>query len=145
MKKLSEYSVNYPVTIIMMVLAILLLGYISFDKLGMDIFPDLNNPRIFIELQAGEKPPEEMESKFVEDIESILKSTPKEKSMLLFSATMPRSILNIAKRYMREYDFIEVEKSDVLSEPLRWPGSCQRGVNEGGQVRRCSFVSASNL
>jgi len=71
MKKLSEYSVNYPVTIIMMVLAILLLGYISFDKLGMDIFPDLNNPRIFIELQAGEKPPEEMESKFVEDIESV--------------------------------------------------------------------------
>ena len=71
MRKLSEYSVNYPVTIIMMVLAILLLGYISFDKLGMDIFPDLNNPRIFIELQAGEKPPQEMESKFVEDIESI--------------------------------------------------------------------------
>jgi hydrophobic/amphiphilic exporter-1 (mainly G- bacteria), HAE1 family len=71
MKKLSEYSVNYPVTILMMVLAILLLGYISFDKLGMDIFPDLNNPRIFIELQAGELPPEEMESKFVQDIESV--------------------------------------------------------------------------
>jgi len=50
---------------------------------------------------------------FVEDIEDILQSTPKDKKMLLFSATMPRQILNIAKKYMREYDFIEVEKKDL--------------------------------
>lgn len=71
MRKLSEYSVNYPVTIFMIVLAILLLGYISFDKLGMDIFPDLNSPRIFIEIRSGEKPPEEMERQFVQNLESI--------------------------------------------------------------------------
>jgi HAE1 family hydrophobic/amphiphilic exporter-1 len=50
MKKLTEFSVRYPVTILMFVLAILLLGYISFRKLGIDLFPDLNNPRIFVEL-----------------------------------------------------------------------------------------------
>jgi len=71
MKKLSEFSVNYPITILMMVLAIILLGYISFEELGMDLLPDLNNPRIFIELQAGERPPEEMENLFVESIEAI--------------------------------------------------------------------------
>lgn len=47
---------------------------------------------------------------FIEDIEFILKSTPKEKKMLFFSATMPAPIMNIAKKYMREYEMVSVEK-----------------------------------
>jgi HAE1 family hydrophobic/amphiphilic exporter-1 len=71
MKKLTEFSVNYPVTILMFVLGVILLGYISYDKLGVDLFPDLNSPRIFVEIQSGERPPEEMEKQFVEDIEAL--------------------------------------------------------------------------
>jgi HAE1 family hydrophobic/amphiphilic exporter-1 len=70
-KKLTQFSVNYPVTILMVVLAVILLGYISFDKLGMDLFPDLKSPRIFIEITSGERPPEEMEKQFVENIEAL--------------------------------------------------------------------------
>jgi len=55
----------------MIILAILLLGYISFGKLGIDLFPDLNNPRLFIELQSGERPPEEMEEQFVDNVEAL--------------------------------------------------------------------------
>ena len=71
MKKLTQFSVTYPVTILMFVLAIMLLGYISFEKLGIDLFPDLNNPKIFVEIKAGERPPEEIEKQFVESIESL--------------------------------------------------------------------------
>jgi HAE1 family hydrophobic/amphiphilic exporter-1 len=71
MKAFSQFSVNYPITIIMGVLAIFLLGYISFTNLGVDLFPDLNNPRIFVEIEAGERPPEEMEERFVENIEAL--------------------------------------------------------------------------
>ncbi|HAX95008.1 MAG TPA: AcrB/AcrD/AcrF family protein [Prolixibacteraceae bacterium] len=71
MKKLTQFSVNYPVSILMVVLAVVLLGYISFDKLGMDLFPDLKSPRIFIEITSGERPPEEMEKQFVENIEAL--------------------------------------------------------------------------
>ncbi len=71
MKSLSAFSVKYPITILMIVLSILLLGYISFEKLGMDLFPNLNNPKIFIGIKAGERPPEEMEKQFVESIEAI--------------------------------------------------------------------------
>jgi hydrophobic/amphiphilic exporter-1 (mainly G- bacteria), HAE1 family len=70
-KKLTQFSVNYPVTILMVVLGVVLLGYISFDKLGMDLFPDLKSPRIFVEIQSGERPPEEMEKQFVENIEAL--------------------------------------------------------------------------
>ncbi len=71
MKKLTQFSVNYPVTILMVVLGVILLGYISFDKLGVDLFPDLNSPRIFVEVKSGERPPEEMEKQFVEGIEAL--------------------------------------------------------------------------
>lgn len=71
MRKLVQFSVDYPITILMLVLAILLLGYISFGKLGIDLFPDLNNPRIFIELKVGERPPEELEKQYVDNIESL--------------------------------------------------------------------------
>ena len=71
MKKLTQFAVNYPVTILMMVLAIVLLGYISFDKLGIDLFPEINNPRLFVELKSGERPPEEIEKQYVKNIESL--------------------------------------------------------------------------
>lgn len=71
MKKITQFSVNYPVTILMIVCAVLLLGYISFGKLGIDLLPELNNPRIFVEIKAGERPPEEIEKQFVENIESL--------------------------------------------------------------------------
>ena len=71
MKKLTQFSVNYPVTVLMVVLGVLLLGYISYDKLGVDLFPDLNSPRIFVEVTSGERPPEEMEQQFVENIEAL--------------------------------------------------------------------------
>jgi ATP-dependent RNA helicase DeaD len=55
---------------------------------------------------------------FVEDIEMILQNTPKDKSMLLFSATMPRSILKIAEKYMKKYELIEIEKSQVITKTV---------------------------
>ena len=70
MKKLTQFSVNNPVTVSMVVIAIILLGYISFSRLGVDLLPDLNAPRIFIEISAGEKPPEEIEKQYIEDIEA---------------------------------------------------------------------------
>jgi len=71
MFKLARFAVKYPTTIAMIVLAVLLLGYISYQRLGMDLLPRINSPRLFIEVQAGERPPEEMEKQFVERIESL--------------------------------------------------------------------------
>ena len=71
MKKLITLAVNNPVTILMVVLAIGLLGKISYDKLSVDLLPDLNNPKLFVEINAGERPPEEIEKQFIERMESM--------------------------------------------------------------------------
>ena len=71
MKKITQFSVNNPVTVTMLILGVLLLGIISFGKLGTDLMPEMNNPRIYVELTAGERPPEEIEKQFVDQIESL--------------------------------------------------------------------------
>ena len=71
MNSIARFAVRYPVTVLMLVLGIILLGFISFGKLGTDLFPDLNTPKIYIELKAGEKPPEEIEKNYVDQIESL--------------------------------------------------------------------------
>ena len=65
MKNIIKFAVGNPVTICMIVFALLLLGKVSYDQLSVDLLPDLNNPRLFIELKAGERPPEEIEKQFV--------------------------------------------------------------------------------
>lgn len=45
---------------------------------------------------------------FIDDIESILKLAPKDRKTILFSATMPKNIENLAKKYMNQYEIISV-------------------------------------
>jgi hydrophobic/amphiphilic exporter-1 (mainly G- bacteria), HAE1 family len=71
MKRIARFSVENPVTVLMLVLGVLLLGYISFSSLGMDLFPDIDNPRLFVEIAVGERPPEEIEETIVEALESL--------------------------------------------------------------------------
>ena len=71
MKNIVKFAVGNPVTVCMVVLAILLLGVISYGRLGVDLLPDLNNPRLFIEIRAGERPPEEIEQRWVRNMESM--------------------------------------------------------------------------
>ncbi len=71
MKKLTRFAVEYPVTILMAILGICILGYISYTRLGVDLLPDLNAPRLFVEITAGEKTPEEIEKQYIEQIEAL--------------------------------------------------------------------------
>jgi HAE1 family hydrophobic/amphiphilic exporter-1 len=54
----------------MLTLAICLLGTISYNRLGTDLFPDLKNPSLFIEVKSGQRPPEEIEKQIVARVES---------------------------------------------------------------------------
>ena len=71
MKKIITFAVNNPITILMAVLGIMLLGKISYDKLSVDLLPDLNNPKLYVDITAGERPPEEIEKLFVKRMESM--------------------------------------------------------------------------
>lgn len=52
---------------------------------------------------------------FIDDIKEIFPHTNPEKKVLLFSATMPREILQVAKKYMRDYDLVEIKKPQLTT------------------------------
>ncbi|MBI4710746.1 MAG: DbpA RNA binding domain-containing protein, partial [Nitrospirae bacterium] len=51
---------------------------------------------------------------FIEDIKSILKEIPSERQTMLFSATMPKEIVNIAARYMRNPKKVAVDAKSMI-------------------------------
>ncbi len=50
---------------------------------------------------------------FVDDMEEIIKNIPNERQTLLFSATMPRPILSLTKKYMRTPKNVTVSREEI--------------------------------
>lgn len=96
----------------MIVLAVLLLGYISFQRLGMDLLPDLNSPKLFISVTAGELPPEEMEQKFTSPMES---QTARQKNVINVSSVtqVGQSLITAEYAWKADMDeaFLDLQKA----------------------------------
>ena len=50
---------------------------------------------------------------FREDIETILEGVPKERQTVLFSATMPKAIMEITKKFQKKAEVIKVTKKEL--------------------------------
>ncbi|MBK7870699.1 MAG: DEAD/DEAH box helicase [Saprospiraceae bacterium] len=55
---------------------------------------------------------------FREDIETILKTVPDERQTVLFSATMPKPILDITKNYQRNPEFVKVTTEKLTATAI---------------------------
>jgi ATP-dependent RNA helicase DeaD len=57
---------------------------------------------------------------FLDDIEFVLKQTNTDKQMLFFSATMPREIITVAKKYMdKDYKVIKVKATQMTNDNVQ--------------------------
>ena len=56
---------------------------------------------------------------FLEDIERILKETPENKQTLLFSATMPTPIRNLAEKFMKQPEMLQVKTKEVTAPTVQ--------------------------
>jgi HAE1 family hydrophobic/amphiphilic exporter-1 len=56
----------------MAVCAVLLIGFVSLDRLGTDLLPDLESPRVVVALESTNKSPREMEDMYAERLEAQL-------------------------------------------------------------------------
>ncbi|MFR9557761.1 MAG: DEAD/DEAH box helicase [Rikenellaceae bacterium] len=52
---------------------------------------------------------------FVEDVEEIMSHTPEDRRVMLFSATMPRRIVNLSERYMKDIDMVKIEAQQLTT------------------------------
>ncbi len=139
----------------MLILGVGVLGWFSYDKLSVDLFPDLNNPRLFIEVRSGERPPEEMEKQYVEQLEgmAIRQSNVAEVSSIIragsaqvtveysWNTDMDEAFLDLQKAVnaisqQNKADEIKITQHDPNSSPVMIIGFSQPGKNDLNHLRK---------
>ena len=71
----------------------------------------LHNISYFVLDEADEM----LDMGFIDDVEEILRYTNPDKKMLLFSATLLRKIMSLAKKYMRKHEIISVKREQLTT------------------------------
>lgn len=56
---------------------------------------------------------------FLNDIEDILSKTPKRRQTMLFSATIPKGLRNLAKKYMKDVETVRIETTNVILDEIK--------------------------
>ena len=69
---LSGISIKRPVAVSMVVLGILLLGFVSLQKIPLNLLPDITYPKITVRTEYPHAAPREVEERVTKDIESIV-------------------------------------------------------------------------
>lgn len=56
---------------------------------------------------------------FREDIETVLESVPSEAQRMLFSATMPKAIMDIISNYLRNPEIIRIQRKEITTDTIQ--------------------------
>jgi len=70
--RIADISIKQPVFITMIIVALVVLGGLSYTRLGVDLMPDISLPIVAVTVANPGVGPEEMESQVVKPIEDVL-------------------------------------------------------------------------
>ena len=74
--KISQFSVCHPIFTVMIFLIVIILGFISFTRLPIDLMPDITYPTLSVSTSYGNASPEEMEELITRRVEEALAAVP---------------------------------------------------------------------
>ena len=87
-----------------------------------------------------------LEMGFIEDVEYVLDHLPEDRVTALFSATMPKPIVDLSQRYLRNPEMIRLVKPQGLTVPATIPGepaaSCSFAASAGARLTADRLVTA---
>jgi HAE1 family hydrophobic/amphiphilic exporter-1 len=86
MYTLARYATRRPVAVTVIAAAIIMLGWISWKDLPLDLLPDIQSPTILVSIKSGDRPPTEMERLYGQRVE-----------WMLFAVSGIRSINQVAR------------------------------------------------
>lgn len=72
--KISDFSVNHRVPVAVFYIVVVVLGLVSFTRIGLDLFPDIDYPIVAVMARYRGVAPEEMEKLVTEHLESAAAS-----------------------------------------------------------------------
>ena len=125
---LPNFSVNRPVTILMLFIGLILIGLISFQNLGLDLLPDLSFPMSAIIVSYSGVAPQEIENMVtipleeavatIRGVKNINSYSREGKSVVLmefnWGTDMDVSALNIREKIDQVKGFLPADASDPI-------------------------------
>jgi HAE1 family hydrophobic/amphiphilic exporter-1 len=72
MYEVARIAARRPVAVTVLAAATVILGWISWQGLPVDLFPDIESPTILVSVRSGDRPPTEMERLYGERVEQML-------------------------------------------------------------------------
>ncbi|MBM7582246.1 HAE1 family hydrophobic/amphiphilic exporter-1 [Caldicoprobacter guelmensis] len=125
---IAGLSVRRPVTTVMVVLIVLILGFVSLTRLNVDLLPSINLPIMVVSVQYSGAGPEEVESIVTRNIESVLatvgnlesmRSTSSEGNSLVILEFTQGTNMDVAALEVREkLDMIRGMLPEGVSDPI---------------------------
>jgi len=125
---IARFSVNRPVTTVMIFLGIILLGFISWSRLPQELFPSISYPQITVVTAYENAAPEEIESLVTKVIEEAVGTVNKVKRITSRSKE-GLSLVMVECSWGTNMDFAALnvrEKIDLIKEKL--PRECQEPI-----------------
>jgi HAE1 family hydrophobic/amphiphilic exporter-1 len=99
--RIADTSIRQPVFITMVIALIVVLGFVSYNRLGVDLMPDISLPIVAVSVVNPGVGPEEMESQVTKPIEDVISSINGIKNV---SSTSSESIAVIIAEFNLEKD-----------------------------------------
>ena len=69
---LARYATRRPVAITVIAAAIIMMGWIAWKDLPLDLLPDIQSPTVLVSIKSGDRPPTEMERLYGRRVEQNL-------------------------------------------------------------------------
>ena len=114
MQKLAEVCVRRPVFAVMLVMAMVVIGAVSYPKLGIDRFPDVDLPIVSVRTTLLGSSPEEMESTVTRRIEDAV-ATVEGIDNIRATSTESLSIVTVTFNLNRDIDIAAQDIRDAVA------------------------------
>jgi len=118
MQKLAEVCIRRPVFAAMIILSLVVVGAASYFKLGVDRFPSMDLPVIYVRSSLPGASPEEMESEISQKIEEVVNTVEGIEELRSFS-NQGMSFVKITFNLNRDIDTAAQDVRDRVQSVLR--------------------------
>jgi HAE1 family hydrophobic/amphiphilic exporter-1 len=99
--RIADISIRQPVFITMIIIALIVIGVLSYMRLGVDLMPDVSLPVIAVTVANPGVGPEEMESQVTKPIEDVLSTI---NGLDKLSSTSAEGVATIIAQFVLEKD-----------------------------------------
>ncbi|MFA5032530.1 MAG: efflux RND transporter permease subunit [bacterium] len=112
---IAKFSVNKRVTVTMMILIIVLFGFMSFSKLGLDLLPDIEYPTVYVITSYSGVSSREIEEQISKPIEEVVLSVKGVKSIKSTSEE-GSSMVTVEFEWGTNLDFAAQDVRDMIGQ-----------------------------